>query len=72
MVSLILFPWFYYTMIFLWHTKHEHTKHIASGSQVVLKELNFPRDLNLGLLSHMNFYDFKGSGSADGYILKFP
>ena len=72
MVSLILFPWFHYTMICLWHIKHEHRKHIVSASQVVLEEWNFPRDLNLGLLSPMNFYDFKGSGFADGYISKFP
>ena len=72
MVNLILFPWFHYTIIFLWHIKHEHRKHIVNASQVVLKELNLPRDLNLGLLSPMNFNDFKGSGFADGYISKFP
>ena len=53
-------------MHFLFH-KHERRKHIVSASQVVLKELNFPADLNFAApLTHEFFTISKGSDFADG------
>ena len=46
-------------MNFLLH-KHERRKCIASGSQVILKELNFPGDLNFAAPLTHEFLRFQG------------
>ena len=45
---------------FLMTLKHERRKHIVSASQVVLKELTFPGDLNFAAPHTHEFLRFQG------------